>query len=148
MAVEPDLGGIGEEGGDLDEALAEVGVPDIEVIGRHLAAGLEEAEAGQTGTGVAVLLARPDPGQLLGGHDGHHPRTVPPLGPGQVGPDVVDLAVIPAGAIGAGQAQERDAVVLGEGPDVFAEPVADLVEDGRGWDGQSQMVGHEPGHLA
>ena len=45
------------------------------------------------------------PLELLGRHDRDHPEAALPLGLLQVGADVVELAVIPAGAVGPLQAQ-------------------------------------------
>src|ERR1039458_3246138 len=44
VPVDPDLAGVGEVRTDLDEAVTEVGVVDIEVVGTHPSVGLVEAE--------------------------------------------------------------------------------------------------------
>jgi hypothetical protein len=48
-----------------------------------------------------------------------------------IGPDVVDLAVIPTGAVRLGQMQQRDVVGRGEHLHVTADPVTDLGEQRR-----------------
>ena len=48
--------------------------------------------------------------------------------PVQMRADVVQLAVIPAGAVGLFQVQHRDARVGGEAIHLTAEPVADLLK--------------------
>jgi hypothetical protein len=48
---------------------------------------------------------------------------------------MVELAVVPTRAVGFLQMQDRDALGLGEGPDLAAEAVADLFHDRRGRDG-------------
>ena len=52
--------------------------------------------------------------ELLGRHDGHHPEAVPTLGRLETGGDMVELAVVPAGAIELLQVKDRDLVLLGE----------------------------------
>jgi hypothetical protein len=54
------------------------------------------------------------------------------LGLLQVGADVVELAIVPAGAVGPLEAQQGDAPLLGEGRDRLAEAVADALEQDRG----------------
>ena len=53
---------------------------------------------------------------------------------------MVELAVVPTGAVGLLEVQDRDVVLLGEMPHVAAEPVADLLDHDRRGDGLAQMV--------
>ena len=69
VAVQPDLGRVGEVGADLDEAGPELGVEDVEVVHPDPALLLDEVEADHAGLGRAVLGAE-DPLELLGRHDG------------------------------------------------------------------------------
>jgi len=71
-----------------------------------------------------------------------------PLGRLQVGPDVVERAVVKAGAVGLLQRQDGHAVVLSEGLDLPAEAVADLLEQRRRGDRIGEVVPQEPHHLA
>ena len=61
------------------------------------------------------------------------------LGLLQMGTHVVELAVVEAGAVRLLQMQDGDVLALGEAPHLGAEPVADLVDDGRGGDGLAQV---------
>jgi hypothetical protein len=60
---------------------------------------LDEVEPGRALLLDAVLGAE-DPGEFLGGDDGHHAEVPLPLSALEVGPDVVELAVVAAGAVG------------------------------------------------
>jgi hypothetical protein len=60
---------------------------------------------------------------------------------------MVELAVVPAGAIELLEVKDRDLVLLGEVTDVAAERVADLLDDDRRGDRLTQMVLAEPLHL-
>ena len=143
MAVDPHLGRIGEVGADLDEAGAEVGIDDVEVVDAHPALLLEERKAAAPGVPAAE-----DPLELLGGDDGHHAVAAVALGGLQIGAHVVDLAVVEAGAIRRLQPQHQNGPVLGHAPHVSSEPVADLLEQRRGGQHVAQMVVEEPSHLA
>ena len=68
---------------------------------------------------------------LLGGDDGHHPEATFSFGRLKIGADVVELAVVPAGAVGSLQLEEGDVVVFGEGRNILPEAVADLLEQRR-----------------
>src|SRR6266571_4693216 len=70
------------------------------------------------------------------------------LGLLQVGTDVVELAIVPAGAVGPLEAQQGNVVCLGEGRDRLAEAVADAFEQGWGRHLVAQMLGQERDHLA
>ncbi len=147
VPVEPDLGGIGEVGADLDEAGPEVGVEHVEVVDADPALLFDEVVADHPRLRRAVLGAV-HPLELLGRHDGHHPELLVPLGPLEIGADVVELAVIPAAAIGLLEPQDRDAMPLGEGFDVTAEPVAVALHQRRRRDRVTTMPGEERHHLA
>ena len=54
VAVDPDLGRVGEPGAHLDEGGAEVGVPQVEVVAGHPAVGLGERPRGCAGSGLAL----------------------------------------------------------------------------------------------
>jgi len=60
---------------------------------------------------------------------------------------VVKLAVIPAGAIGLLQVQDRDVVLVGEVAHVAPKAVPDLLDDDRRGDGLTQAVLAESFHL-
>jgi hypothetical protein len=96
----------------------------------------------------ASLVAHEDLLDLLGGHDRHHPVAAITLGLLQVGADVVELAVVPAGAVGSLEVQQGDALPLGEGRHRLAEAVADALEQHRGGDLVAQVLGQERDHLA
>src|SRR5205807_9466469 len=118
---------------------AELPVEDIEVVAGDAAFGLRPVEP--HAVGLACLLGGAEhPLELLGGDDGHHAVAPIPLGPLQVGADVIKLAVIPARTVGPLQVQDRDAVARGEGVDVPAEAVADLLDHGRRCDRLTEMT--------
>jgi hypothetical protein len=107
VPVEPHLGRVGEVAAELDEARAEVGIKDVEVVDGHGPVGLLEAEVDRLAMGVlAPLIAHEDLLDLLSNHDRHHPTAALPLGLLQVGADVVELAIVPAGAVGPLEAQQ------------------------------------------
>jgi hypothetical protein len=60
VAVGPHFGRVGEVGADLDEAGAEVGVGDVEVVGADASLLLEELEADGAGL-VGAVLGAEDP---------------------------------------------------------------------------------------
>jgi len=68
------------------------------------------------------------PLELLGSHDGDHPVAAGALGRFQVGLDMVQFAVVPTGAVRLGQVRDWHRVCLGEGVDLAAEAVADLLD--------------------
>ena len=72
VAVQPDLGRVGEIGADLDKAGAEAVVVDVEVVRPDAAFFFCELVADRTWGGGPVL-GRTYPLELLGGHDGHDP---------------------------------------------------------------------------
>jgi hypothetical protein len=61
---------------------------------------------------------------------------------------VVELAVVPAGAVGPLETQQGNGLLLGEGRNCLAEAVADAFEQGRGRHLVAQMLGQERDHLA
>ena len=85
----------------------------IEVVRPDPALLFDEVEAGSPGDRRAVLSAK-DPLVLLGRHDGDDPEAPLSFGLFEVGSDVVELAVVPAGAVRLLQVQERDVVFVGE----------------------------------
>jgi hypothetical protein len=97
---------------------------------------------------LASLVAHEDLLDLLGHYDRHHPTAALPLGLLQVGADVVELAVVPAGAVGPLEPQQGNRLLLGEGRDCLAEAVPDALEQGRGGDLVAQVLGQERDHLA
>ncbi len=147
MPVEPHLGRIGEVGADLDEPGAELAVVDVEVVDPDPALGLGPVEP-HPGCRAGLFGRGEHPLELLGGHDRHHPE--PPLGLGalQVGADVVELAIIPAGAVRLLERQDRDPLGRGERFDLPTEPVADLFDHRRRRDRHPQTVPAEPFHPA
>ncbi len=146
VAVAPHLGREGEVGGDLDEAGPELGVVHVEVVRPHPPLLAHELEIGTPGVRGAVLRAE-HPGELLCGDDGHDTDTPFTLGSIEVRAHVVEFSVVPARAVRLVQSQQRDRVVLGEGLDLTAEAVADLVHHRRRGDGHAQVVAQEVGHL-
>jgi hypothetical protein len=61
---------------------------------------------------------------------------------------MVELAIVPAGAVGPLETQQGNVVCLSEGRHCLAEAVADAFEQGRGGDLVAQMLGQERDHLA
>ena len=61
---------------------------------------------------------------------------------------MVQLAVVPPGAVGLLEMQHRNVVQVGEPADVTAETSANLVEQNRRRNRVTQMLGQEPHHLA
>jgi hypothetical protein len=55
---------------------------------------------------LAPLVAHEDLLDLLGNHDRYHPVAALPLGLLKVGADMVELAIVPAGAVGPLEAQQ------------------------------------------
>ncbi len=144
MAVQPDLGGIGNVAADLDEAGSKLFVEDVEVVGAHASLGLVEGEVDGSRFGCAVGASE-DPLDLLGNDDGHHSRFAGAL---EVGADMVQLAVVPATAVGLLQTKDRDGVTLGEGPHCLAEAVAHALEEGRRRDRVAEVSAEEADNLA
>ena len=140
MAVDPDLGRVGEVSADLDEPRTEVVVPEVEVIAGHTPVGLVEGEPRSPGRPLPLGPGE-HTGVLLGDPDRGHPGPAR-LGLGrQVGPHGLDLAV------GLGEPHHRDVVLLGEAGHRPAERGTDLVEDRRGRDRIAQVRGQEADHL-
>jgi hypothetical protein len=146
VPVEPDLGRIREVGADLDEARPEVGVADVEVVDADAALLAEELKAHRLRLGGAVAGAD-DPLELLAGDDRHDPEAPLALCGLQIGPHVVELAVIPTRAIRLFQVQDRDPLVVGEALDVAAEAVADRPQQRGRRDRLAQMARDEPHDL-
>ncbi len=143
VPVRPDLEGIGEVRGDLDEAGPEVGIDDVEVKNRHAAVGLREAEVGHPLL-VRAVVAHEHPLDLLGRDDRHHPGA---LGLLEIGPHVIELAVVPTTAVGLLQLQDGDPEGVGEVLDRLAEAVSPLLEEGRRGDGIAEVPGQVGHHL-
>ena len=93
-------------------------------------------------------MAAEHPLELLGRHDRHHPVSAVALSRFHVGTDVVELAVVQAGAVRLLQGQDRDAVARRVVLDLTTEPVSDLLEQRRRRDRVAQVIGQEPDHLA
>ena len=138
VPVDPDLAWVGEVRTDLDEAVTELGVVDIEVVGAHPPVGLVETERRWPAV-VVTPRSRKDRLELLGHTDGHHG------GPGcglEVGRHDVDVAITLL------EMHNGNVVLLGEDIDGLAEPVAHLFHHrGRG-DHHAQVTPHEAHHLA
>ena len=140
MAVEPDLGRIGEIGADLDERRAEALIPQVEVVAGHPPVSLGEGELRRRRAGLAPV-GRPDPLEFLRHPDRHHLRPAGGRRLLQVRGHHLGLAV-PLSELHPG-----DAVRLGKGGHRAAELLPDLVEQRRGRNWQPQMLGHERDHL-
>ena len=100
VAVEPDLGRVGEVGADLDEPgpeLARRGCRSSRC--RPGAPSLTKSKLTTPGLVERSSWRREDPLELLGGHDGHHPVAAARFGRVEIGADMVELAVIPTGPI-------------------------------------------------
>ena len=130
MTVQPDLGRIGKVGADLDEPRPELGVGDVEVVHPDPTLLFDEVVADDARDRRAVLGAE-DPLEFLGRHDGDDAGTTLGLGPLEIGADVIELAVVPAGPVGLLQRQDRHVVLGRKGLHLTAEAVADLFEQGR-----------------
>jgi len=61
---------------------------------------------------------------------------------------VVELAVVPTGAVGPLEPQQGNGLLLGEGRNCLAEAVPDALEQGRGGDLVAQVLSQERDHLA
>jgi hypothetical protein len=131
VAVDPHLGGIRKVGADLDEAGAEVPVQHIEVVDADPALLLGPREVDPARGGPSALGGAVDPLELLGGHDGHDAVATVALGPLQVRPDMVQLAVVPARPVRLLQLQDRDAAAGSKALHLLPETVPDLLHQGR-----------------
>ena len=140
VAVDPDLGRVGEVGADLDERRAEVLVPQVEVVAGHPPVSLGEGELRRCRAGLPPVSG-PHPLELLRHPDRRHPRPAGRRRPLQVRGHHIGLAVV------LGELDPRDVVGLGEGGHRPAEPLPDLVEQRRGGNRQAQVLGHERDHL-
>jgi hypothetical protein len=107
VPIDPHLGRIGEVAADLDEAGAELAVVDIEGGDADPPLALLELEVGDARPGGAVAGAE-HPLELLRRYDRDHPEPALPLGPLQVGPHTVELAITPATTVRLPQVQDRD----------------------------------------
>src|SRR5580658_3018015 len=126
---------------------AELLVEDVEVIHPDPALFFDEVEEDHARLGASFLRAE-DPLELLGGDNGHHPEATVTLGPLEIGPDVIKLAVVPTSAIRFSQLEERDLVLDGEGLDFTTETVPDLLKQSGRRDGVSEVSGEEGDYLA
>jgi len=142
VSVAPDLGRIGEIGTDLDEARPELGIENVEVVHPDPALFLDEVEEDHARLRRPLLCAE-DPLELLSGDNGHDPETAVSLGPPEIGPDVIELAVVPASAIGLFQLEDRDLILGGKGLDLTTETVPDLLEQSRRRNGVSEVCREE-----
>ena len=96
MPVEPHLRRIREVGADLDEPRAELRVEHVEVVDAHPPLGLVELEPDARPRLLLKLVAAAEhPLELLRRDDRDDPEAALPLGPLQVRPHVVELAVVP-----------------------------------------------------
>jgi hypothetical protein len=138
VAVQPHLGRVGEVSADLDEPRSELAVEDVEVVDADPALGLGPVEPHRVAPGL--LGGAEHPLEFLGGHDRHHPTTTGSLRTVQVGADVIELAVIPPGAVGLVETEDRDAVAFRVRVDVAAEPVPDLLDHRRRPDRLAEMT--------
>jgi hypothetical protein len=129
VAVDPHLGRIREVGADLDEPGTELAVKHVEVVDPDPALLLGPPEVDATGGRPGVLGRGEHPLELLGGDDGDHPVTAGPFGSLQIGADVIELAVIPAAAVGLLQQQDRDPMMPGEGLDLPPEAGTDALDE-------------------
>ena len=74
-------------------------------------------------------------------HDRHYPEAALTFGLVQIGADMIELAVVPAAAIGLLQAQHRDPLRVRERMNLLTEPITDLGEGRRMGDRVPQMIG-------
>ena len=79
VAVDPDLGRVGEVGADLDERRAEIGIPQVEVVAGHPPVSLGEGELRRRCAGLPPVCG-PHPLELLRHPDRRHrgPAGQPP----------------------------------------------------------------------
>ena len=136
MAVDPDLGRVGEVGADLDERRPEALIPQVEVVAGHPPVSLGEGELRRRGAGFPPVSG-PDPLELLRHPDRRHPRAVGRGLPVQVRAHHVRLAVL------LREPDPRDVVSVGERGHRTAEPLPHLVEDRRRGNRQAQVLRHE-----
>ena len=78
---------------------------------------------------------------LWANHDRHYPEAALTFGLVQIGADMIELAVVPAPAIGLLQAQHRDPLRVRERMNLLTEPITDLGEGRRMGDRVPQMIG-------
>jgi hypothetical protein len=140
MPVHPDFHRPGAVRADLDEGIAEAGVPQIEVVDRDPAVFLAEGELRRPGRVGVTLAGQEHPLHFLGHPDRRD------LGPAaccrlvQVGTHHLDVAV------GGLQRHHRDVVGLRERRHPAAEPISDLLQACRRVDLEPAM-GKELDHL-
>jgi hypothetical protein len=140
VAVDPDLGRVGEAGADLDERRPEVLVPQVEVVAGHPAVGLRERVL--RGRRLRVpLVGGPDPLEFLRDADRRHPG--PPGGRlrCQVQLHHVDLAVVLA------ELHPGDPVRRRIRFHRAAEPGPDVLHQRGRRDRLAQVLRHERDHL-
>ena len=126
VAVDPQLQRIREITADLDEAQAKVWVEDVEVVHRHAAIGLVEAELWSVCLGSSAV-SHEHFLDLLSDDDGHDPRLGRFV---DIVAHAIDLAVIPARPIRRVQVKQRDGINLGEAADGVAETITNPLEQG------------------
>jgi hypothetical protein len=141
VPVDPDLDRVREVGTDLDERRAELVVPEVEVVAGDPPVGLGERERHHLARCVVALVTDEHSGVLLGHPERSHPGPARLGLRRQVGPHLLNLAV------GLGEADHRDVLVVSEPRDRLAERGADLVEDRWRGDRIPQMPGQERDHL-
>jgi hypothetical protein len=149
MSVEPHLARVGEVAAQRDEPGTELRIEQVEVVDGDRPVGFVEGEVDGLAVGaLAPLVAHEDFLDLLSSHDGHHPKVALSFRRLEVRADVVKLAIVPAGPVRTLQPEEGDVVVLGEGRKVSSEAVADLLEECRGGDLVTEVLGEEGDDLA
>jgi len=94
-----------------------------------------------------VVLGAEDPLKLLGGDDGDDAGASLGLCPGEIGPDVVELAVVPSRAIGLLELKDRHSVLDGEGLHLTTKAVADLLEQSGRRNREPEVFSEERDHL-
>ena len=146
VAVEPDLRRPWPVGADLDERRTELGVQDVEVVGADATFLPEEVKRRDARLARAVPRA-PDPLELLSHDQRDDSEAAVALGPLNVWADVIELAVIPAGAIRRLQPQHRDLVRGDEPARLGPEAVADPPKQSRRGDRMTEMAAQEPHDL-
>jgi hypothetical protein len=150
VPVQPHLGRVREVGADLDEAGTELRVEQVEVVDADPSLLLLEREV-DSARPLRTVAGAEHPPDLLRRDDRDHPEPAVALRALQVGPHMLELAVVPAAAVRLAQPQDRDRVRRGERSHLTTEAIASLCEQRRRGNRLAQVrrqeLHHLPAHL-
>ena len=130
VPVDPDLRRPRSIGADLDERRPELLIENVEVVRADAPLVPEEIKRRDPRL-LRSVPGAPDPLELLGDDHRDNPEAALALSCLQVRTDVIELAVIPAGAIRRAQPKHRDLAIAREPAGLGPEAITDPAEQRR-----------------